>query len=73
VIQHEIGHCIGFYHTDYMVANACGGTGISPIVNPIHIPGTPTGNDPNSFMIQCIWGQNRTFNGNDIIAMNYLY
>jgi len=77
VIQHEIGHCIGFRHTDYFNrAYSCGGAASnegSAGVGAILIPGTPSGGDPNSFMLACSNGGNRTFNANDIIAMNYLY
>lgn len=78
VIQHEVGHCIGFRHTDYMNrAYSCGAAGAgnegSAGVGAIHIPGTPTGPDANSWMLACSNGGNRTFNANDIIALNYLY
>jgi Dual-action HEIGH metallo-peptidase len=76
VIQHEIGHCIGFRHTDYMNrAFSCGSggnEGAAPY-GAINIPGTPTGPDPNSFMLACSNGGNRTFNTNDITAMRYLF
>ncbi|HEV7620928.1 MAG TPA: M57 family metalloprotease, partial [Flavisolibacter sp.] len=77
VIQHEIGHCIGFRHTDYMDRSySCGGTptneGASN-VGVILIPGTPSGPDANSWMLACSNGGNRTFNANDVTAMHYLY
>ena len=78
IIAHEIGHCIGFRHTDYMNRQfSCGGQfaneGASS-VGAVHIPGTPTGPDPNSWMLSCIGsGQNRPFNSNDRTALNYLY
>jgi hypothetical protein len=77
VIQHEIGHCIGMRHTDYMDRSySCGGTATnegSAGVGAIQIPGTPSGPDANSWMLACSNGGNRTFNANDIIALNYLY
>jgi len=78
ILAHEIGHCIGFRHTDYMNrAYSCGGSAVnegSAGVGAIHIPGTPTGPDPNSWMLSCIGsGQDRPFNANDKIALNYLY
>ncbi|WP_346320824.1 M57 family metalloprotease [Chitinophaga sp. YIM B06452] len=76
VIQHELGHCIGFRHTDYMNrAFSCGSGGNegSAGVGAVHIPGTPTGPDSGSWMLACSNGGNRTFNANDIIALNYLY
>lgn len=77
VLQHEIGHCIGFRHTDYFNrALSCGGrrynegkAGIGAIL----IPGTPSKNDATSFMESCSDGTDRTFNANDKIAMDYLY
>lgn len=76
VLQHEMGHCIGFRHTDYMNRSSCGkrkqNEG-SAGVGAIHIPGTPTGVDANSFMLACSAGTDRTFNANDVIALNYLY
>jgi hypothetical protein len=77
VIQHEIGHCIGFRHTDYMNrAYSCGGAasneGASNI-GAILIPGTPSGPDANSWMLACSNGGDRTFNANDKVALNYLY
>lgn len=77
VIQHEMGHCIGFRHTDYMNrAYSCGGTASNEgasNVGAILIPGTPSGPDPNSWMLACSNGGNRTFNTNDRTALNYLY
>ena len=77
VIQHELGHCIGFRHTDYMNrAYSCGGSAVNEgasTVGAILIPGTPSGPDANSWMLACSNGGNRTFNANDIIALNYLY
>ncbi len=78
ILAHEIGHCIGFRHTDYMDRSySCGGSFFnegSGGVGAIHIPGTPTGPDPNSRMLACIGaGQNRPFNANDKIALDYLY
>ena len=78
ILAHEVGHCICFRHTDYMYRSySCGGSytneGAST-VGAIHIPGTPTMQDPNSWMLACIGsGQNRPFNSNDKIALNYLY
>ncbi len=78
ILAHEMGHCIGFRHTDYMDRSySCGGgyanEGAST-VGAVHIPGTPTTADPNSWMLACIGGgQNRDFNNNDVTALNYLY
>ena len=78
VIAHEIGHCIGFRHTDYMDRSfSCGGSptneGASS-VGAIHIAGTPTGPDSGSWMLSCIGnGVNRPFNNNDRTALGVLY
>lgn len=78
VIAHELGHCIGFRHTDYMDRSySCGGSPTNEgasTVGAILIPGTPSGPDPNSWMLACIGsGVNRPFNNNDKAALNYLY
>jgi hypothetical protein len=78
ILAHEIGHCIGFRHTDYMDRSySCGGAysneGAST-VGAINIPGTPTTADAGSWMLACIGsGQSRPFNSNDKTALNYLY
>lgn len=78
ILAHEIGHCIGFRHTDYMSRQySCGGSPVNEgasTVGAILIPGTPSGPDPNSWMLACIGsGQNRPFNANDVVALNFLY
>jgi hypothetical protein len=78
ILAHEMGHCIGFRHTDYMDRSfSCGGSPTNEgasTVGAIQIPGTPAGPDPNSWMLSCIGsGQNRPFNANDKTALNYLY
>ena len=78
VFAHEIGHCIGFRHTDYMDRSySCGGSAVNEgasTVGAVYIPGTPTGPDAASWMLACIGnGVNRPFNNNDVIALNYLY
>lgn len=78
VVAHEIGHCIGFRHTDYMDRSySCGGAvdneGASD-VGAILIPGTPAAADPNSWMLACTSNNiNRPFNANDKIALSYVY
>ncbi len=78
VIAHEIGHCIGFRHTDYADRSfSCGGNPFNegPAgVGAINIPGTPTGPVANSWMLACI-GQNvnRPFIASDRTALLNLY
>ncbi|MEO6731605.1 MAG: M57 family metalloprotease [Ferruginibacter sp.] len=77
VLQHEMGHCIGFRHTDYFNRSlSCGGAASNEgasNVGAIYIPGTPSGFDAESFMLACSAGTDRSFNPNDITALNYLY
>ncbi len=78
IMAHEIGHCIGFRHTDYMDRSfSCGGSYYnegSGGVGAVYIPGTATGPDAGSWMLACIGnGTNRPFNNNDVTALNYLY
>ena len=76
VMAHEIGHCIGFRHTDYMNRSSCGQNSNegSAGVGAIQIPGTPgtvTGTY-NSWMMACTNG-NPAFGSADGTALNYVY
>ena len=79
VITHEMGHCIGFRHTDWMNRAYSCGTGGSEGqqttgVGAVLIPGTPSGPDSGSWMLACLSATtNRPFNNNDKTALNYLY
>jgi len=76
VLTHEIGHSVGFRHTDWFSRQSCGqnvneGTG-SYGAN--HITGTPTGYDPTSIMLACFSSNaNGEFNGNDVTALQNMY
>jgi Dual-action HEIGH metallo-peptidase len=76
VMAHEIGHCIGFRHTDYMNRSSCGQNSNegSAGIGAIQIPGTPgtvTGTY-NSWMMACTNG-NPAFSSSDGVALNYVY
>ena len=80
IFAHEVGHTIGFRHTDYADRSfSCGGSTANEgasTVGAIYIPGTAVGpnDDPTSFMLACISsGQNRPFNANDKTALNFLF
>lgn len=77
VIAHEMGHCIGYRHTDYANrAYSCGGRHYNEGnagVGAIYIAGTPTGGSPNSWMLACTDGSDRPFTSYDIIALNGVY
>lgn len=79
IIAHEMGHCIGFRHTDYFNRSiSCGGSASNEGdggVGANHIPGTPTGANASqkSWMLACTDGGDRPFNNDDKTALNYLY
>jgi hypothetical protein len=79
IMAHEMGHCIGFRHTDYFNrAISCGGSTANEGdggVGAIHISGTPTGATltAKSFMLACTDGGDRPFNNDDKTALNVLY
>jgi hypothetical protein len=79
IIAHEMGHCIGFRHTDYFDRSiSCGGGTANEGDGGIganHIPGTPTGATANagSYMLSCTDGSDRPFNNDDQTALDYLY
>jgi hypothetical protein len=79
IIAHEVGHCIGFRHTDYYNrAISCGGStsneGTAGVGANL-IPGTPSTATAaaKSFMLACTDGSDRPFNSADKIALAYLY
>lgn len=79
VLAHEMGHCIGFRHTDYMNRTYSCGTGgnegqETTGVGAVYIPGTATGPEAASWMLACLSSTtDRPFNANDKTALNYLY
>ncbi len=79
IIGHEMGHCVGFRHTDFFDRSvSCGGGTANEGdggVGANHIPGTPTGASANaaSWMLACTDGGDRPFNNDDQTALDYLY
>jgi len=78
IIAHEMGHCIGFRHTDYVDRSfSCGGKSMREscgFAGVLLIPGTIAVPDRGSWMLTCISpGENRPFTAYDEIALRYLY
>ena len=76
VMAHEIGHCIGFRHTDYMNRSSCGQNSNEGTagVGAVHIPNTPTTvtGSYNSWMMACT-NNSPAFSSSDGTALNYVY
>lgn len=72
VLAHEVGHCIGFRHTDYMARVCGGGNEGTGTMGAALIPGTPSTIDYKSWMLSCA-GSDVPFSAKDITALNTLY
>jgi hypothetical protein len=78
VITHELGHCVGFRHSDYYNRSISCGTGGNEGdagVGAILIPGTPsTATVGGSIMNSCFRSsESGEFTSSDVTALNYLY
>jgi uncharacterized protein YjaZ len=80
-IAHEMGHCIGFRHTDFYNRSFSCGAGAPDLDGfepngALYIPNTPIGPEAGSWMLACgstAAGYNRPFTTGDKIALNYVY
>ncbi|WP_298903770.1 M57 family metalloprotease [uncultured Psychroserpens sp.] len=78
VITHEIGHSIGFRHSDWFDRLSCppsfqGNEGAGSN-GAVHISGTPTGRDLTSVMQACFsTSVSGNFNNNDVTALKAMY
>lgn len=78
VLTHEIGHTIGFRHTDYYNRSISCGTGGNEGdggVGAVHIPGTPTTATINGSVMNSCFNQASTgkWTSSDLTALNALY
>ena len=77
LFSHEVGHCIGFRHTDWFDRSLGCGSGNEGAggAGAILIPGTPgmTNVDTDSWMLSCMGWPGHSFSSYDLIALAYLY
>jgi hypothetical protein len=79
VITHELGHTIGFRHSDFFNRSiSCGGAATNEGdggVGAILIPGTPSGATVGGSIMNSCFRQNETgrFTSSDVTALNALY
>ena len=78
VITHEIGHTIGFRHSDYYnraISCGSGGNEGASNVGAIHIPGTPTTATTGGSVMNSCFRSNESgeWSSSDRTALNALY
>ncbi len=78
VISHELGHAIGFRHSDYYdrsISCGSGGNEGASNVGAIHIPGTPTTATVGGSVMNSCFRSNETgeWTSSDRAALDYLY
>ncbi len=79
VIEHELGHCIGFRHTDYYDRSiSCGGAKTNEgasIEGAVLIPGTPSTAVLNGSVMNACYNNNSTgvWTNSDLVALGCLY
>jgi hypothetical protein len=78
VITHELGHCIGFRHTDYYnraISCGSGGNEGDAGIGAIHIPGTPTTAERGGSIMNSCFRSTETgeWTSSDLTALDYLY
>jgi hypothetical protein len=78
VISHELGHCVGFRHSDYYnraISCGSGGNEGSAGVGAVHIPGTPTTATVGGSVMNSCFRSNESgeWSSSDRTALNALY
>jgi hypothetical protein len=78
VITHELGHAVGFRHSDYYnraISCGSGGNEGASTVGAIHIPGTPTTATVGGSLMNACFRSTETgeFTSSDVTALRYLY